>query len=142
MTSTAQEGRVICGCSLSLMEGITVTTQVIIPPVPTPSSHLHWERRLKLPGLGWQPPWVYSGLSIPVLTAGVCSDNKDKGYYQVTQQTIQSVNVSQMPSVIYKKPEAPPVPTPPPSIPAQPTPPWLGSSTSGRDNRGSRSELP
>lgn len=46
---------------------------------PTTLSHLHLERRAKLPGLGWWPPQVSSGLGIPAPLAVVCS-NKDKDY--------------------------------------------------------------
>lgn len=124
-----------------------MTTQVIIPSVPTPSSHLHLEQRLKWPRLGWRPHQICSGPSVLGLRAGVCSDDKDKNYYRATQRTIQSVNTSQTPSVgIYN--QRPHLYLPPPprpqhcGIPAQPAPPWLGSSASGRDNGSSRSELP
>lgn len=86
------------------MEGIIVTIKAILPSVPATVSHLHWERRQELPGLGWRPlGWwrrqVYSGLRIAVLMAGLCSNNKDKDHYQGTQQIIQSINISQTPSV-------------------------------------------
>lgn len=124
------------------MEEVTVTVKVIILSVPATSSHLHLEKRLSLPGLGWRPlGWwprqVYSGPCIPRLMAGVCSENKDRASYRAAQRVIQLVNTLKRLVWGDERPEAPPVPR----RWARPTPPRL-AALPGEEVTVSESQLP